>query len=744
MRLECISIKRFRSISLCELPSCGGFNVLIGKNNSGKSNILSSIDNFFSCIGDGQVVKLDPPIGREIDFFCKDTRKPIEIILTFSLTLAERDELLRDIVTEAPQLSHAIDGLDPTLRLQATLAIYPPPSSFAVVGKIALVPVAVESNTSEMKERVLLLINREAGIEIRNRLDTIRNKTRRIEAFNKLASDIDEDDWRRMKEDKQNVPPQVFLRHYVTRSEIGLEFAGTIGTIVKEASNYHDFKQTIESIINSESSEIESAQKQPLKNIIETFAGEQYSTPEYALRLLSRLAEIKVLYLKERREQIGREEAKRLLDLKVRRGGDETLNNIKETVSALLGVKIDAFQGEREPRRGEQIAELDVDDFLVEMNGSGIREALRLLLDVEFDQPTILLVEEPELHLHPALETSMMRYLKRISGKGQVFISTHSTNFLDTAEMENVYLISKLKPDSTQAQLLNFEEAQIYLPKELGIRLSSLFMYDRLVFVEGASDEDIIREWASTLGVNLSQVNVGFIPMGGVRNFTHFATAFTIDFLTRRQVKLWFLMDRDEKNDDEVQRLIGSFGNKAQVVILERRELENYLICPRAILAFIKEKWEVSGVKGSLPTEADIFQTIDEVAEQLKQLAIDKRVAKLTAMPSYPSSDIFKESESTTIVDRISSDIQNRRDELEKFFHKMDSIYEEQKKHVDSVWGSKKLSIIPGDILIDQVCKKYHVRYYKERDSSNLSSLMQKSEIDSQLDTFISQIGTQM
>ena len=47
MKVEAINISNFRSVSSCELGDCSGFNVLIGKNNSGKSNILSAIDAFF-------------------------------------------------------------------------------------------------------------------------------------------------------------------------------------------------------------------------------------------------------------------------------------------------------------------------------------------------------------------------------------------------------------------------------------------------------------------------------------------------------------------------------------------------------------------------------------------------------------------------------------------------------------------------------------------------------------------------
>lgn len=44
MRIRSIKVRRFRSIEKTVLTSCGGLDVLIGKNNAGKSNILSTID----------------------------------------------------------------------------------------------------------------------------------------------------------------------------------------------------------------------------------------------------------------------------------------------------------------------------------------------------------------------------------------------------------------------------------------------------------------------------------------------------------------------------------------------------------------------------------------------------------------------------------------------------------------------------------------------------------------------------
>ena len=83
MKVEAIQIKHFRSVSCCELTLCGGFNVLIGKNNSGKSNILSAINAFFLAVNEGGVICLDPPINQNVDFHHKDLGTPIEDALTF-------------------------------------------------------------------------------------------------------------------------------------------------------------------------------------------------------------------------------------------------------------------------------------------------------------------------------------------------------------------------------------------------------------------------------------------------------------------------------------------------------------------------------------------------------------------------------------------------------------------------------------------------------------------------------------
>ncbi|MCL5996567.1 MAG: AAA family ATPase, partial [Chloroflexi bacterium] len=309
-----------------------------------------------------------------------------------------------------------------------------------------------------------------------------------------------------------------------------------------------------------------------------------------------------------------------------------------------------------------------------------------------FGHPDILLIEEPEIFLHPSLETSMMRYLKRISSNCQVFISTHSTNFLDTGEMNNIYLVSRM--NSTHIQLLDYEEALALIPKELGIRLSSLFMFDRLVFVEGPSDEAVIREWASLLRVNFSQHNVGFVQMGGVRNFTHFAAQATLSFLSKRQVRIWFIIDHDERDNAEIARLKELVGQNAAVKVLEAREIENYLINARAVREFISQKRQMSGnpITNELPSEADINMTIDKSADELRQLAIDKHVVRVLCHPVYPNTkSLFDGAVNTTIAERIVTEIDRLVADLQETKADIQRVYQDHTHRLDSIWPNKKL-----------------------------------------------------
>jgi energy-coupling factor transporter ATP-binding protein EcfA2 len=726
--LQVISLKvrHFRSVQSADLPDCGRFNVLIGKNNSGKSNLLSALNGFFFTIHGGTIVRIEPPFGREIDFFSKDQTSPIEVTISFALSKEEAELLIEEIVSEAPQMRNAAEGIGTSLSITASVTFASRPHR---IGYVSSVVVGSSERVGPLAERRLLEVPIETAVEQANRLIALRGANERIQAYEWALRNIDEDDWRRARAGDPTYArfarPPVQMR----------QFRDQVDDAIRRSESHSEFRSRVESNILTVQDEITSAEEKPLVNKVGTFSGDEQAFPAYARNLIMRLGNVSVLYLRERREPIGRDEAQRLLSYKVSRGGLDVLNSIQETVSTLLGVKIDAFQSSS---AGDSIAEMDVDEFVVEVNGSGVREALRLVLDYEFQRPEILLVEEPEIHLHPALETSMMSYLKKISENSQVFITTHSTNFLDTADMRNTYLVTK--NGSTNVQLLNLDDAEARIPQELGIRLSSLFMFDRLVLVEGPSDEAVLRQIANTLKVDFSQSNVGFVSMGGARNFAHYAADSVISILTKRRVQVFAVIDRDERDDEEIKRLEDGLGERLKLTVLSRREIENYLLSPRAIVQMIALKRESSRSRvAELPSQEQVEELLSAAADDLKGLAVSKRVQKVLCRPIYPPRG--EHADLATFRESIRDELESLLNQLIETQAALDNVSAAQIEEVEAKWESQKFEIVPGSSLLDLVFQKFGVRFRKEQDAGRLASFLSRDEIPADLRSLVSEIG---
>jgi putative ATP-dependent endonuclease of OLD family len=560
------------------------------------------------------------------------------------------------------------------------------------------------------------------------------------ETLNRILRQFDSDDYasskRRGREQLAGPPVDYYFRRFVDNDPT------VIVELVKlfhASDSYESFTKSVRDLIAASQSTIEALSDRPIVSQIRTFTGEEHTVPQYVKQVLGRIHATQILHFRERRMPIGSEEAKRLLSLKVKRGGTDVLARIQSTIDELLGVKVDAFEGPTDTR-GQPTAELDVDQFLIQANGSGIRESLRLILDTEFSNPNMLLVEEPEIHLHPALETSIMSYLREISTERQVFITTHSTNFLDTGNFQNVFLVQK--DVSTKLSPLTLAEAEQKLPAELGIRLSSLFMYDQILFVEGPSDEQILREFAKTLGVNLGQLNTGFIQMNGVRNLGHYAAAEVVAFLTKRRVKLRFIVDADESKSFHFQRLREEFGETAKVHVLKKREIENYLLCPSANIKHLISRRRPAP-REDLPDEQSFRQLLSDVAESLKPLAVWKRILASASRPLYPkkSEADFPDSVSE-MKDRAKLMLESAKSDANALISDLDKLCDDALKAVGDDWSNKKQDIVPGSAILDDIYKKFGFRYDKMRDGIGIASRIKKNEIDIEIRDFIAELST--
>jgi len=96
-------------------------------------------------------------------------------------------------------------------------------------------------------------------------------------------------------------------------------------------------------------------------------------------------------------------------------------------------------------------------------------------------------------------------YLREKSYEMQMFITTHSTEFVDSVSFQNVFLVSRddYKSHDHQGQSKRMRGNQH--PSRAWPSPQHTVMYDKLIFVEGPSDEAVLREFAKKLQIDLTK-----------------------------------------------------------------------------------------------------------------------------------------------------------------------------------------------------------------------------------------------
>ncbi len=103
MKITDIHIKNFKSLKNIELNNLSTINLLIGKNNSGKSNVLQALNVFFNRVdnegwlGDRNLIKKINGISDKDLWFNSDNREAIEIQVNFKVEISEFKNELADI-----------------------------------------------------------------------------------------------------------------------------------------------------------------------------------------------------------------------------------------------------------------------------------------------------------------------------------------------------------------------------------------------------------------------------------------------------------------------------------------------------------------------------------------------------------------------------------------------------------------------------------------------------------------------
>jgi len=158
---------------------------------------------------------------------------------------------------------------------------------------------------------------------------------------------------------------------------------------------------------------------------------------------------------------------------------------------------------------------------------------------------TVLLIEEPEAHLHPQLQVKFIKYLEEITRKlehTQVVITTHSPVLASSINTDNLIHIAQKEEKiiATSLKEINLGESKNYINRWLDVTKSTLLFSKGIILVEGISEAMLIPSLAKIvlarhnkdltgttrmLPNSLEEAGVSIININGI-NFKHFMKLF--------------------------------------------------------------------------------------------------------------------------------------------------------------------------------------------------------------------------
>ncbi len=149
-------------------------------------------------------------------------------------------------------------------------------------------------------------------------------------------------------------------------------------------------------------------------------------------------------------------------------------------------------------------------DFL----GDGVISVIRILAHLYENRGSGLIIDEPELSLHPLAQKRLIKIIAECAEKRQIIISSHSPYFINWEYLKNGAVLNRVaKKDDTTSEIFTIKGCEKYeklikaanwqQPFLMDVVSKELFFQDNVLFLEGQEDVGLLGPYFKNEEINL-------------------------------------------------------------------------------------------------------------------------------------------------------------------------------------------------------------------------------------------------
>lgn len=175
-------------------------------------------------------------------------------------------------------------------------------------------------------------------------------------------------------------------------------------------------------------------------------------------------------------------------------------------------------------------------NFFIKQNGLGYNNILSMATElsnskqIETDDFVLMLLEEPEAHLHPQLLYLLNDFLQE-NNNMQIILTSHSPTLISRFKIDKLIVLQQNEDKINISNLskIKFGEGeQEIIERYLDVTKSQMFFAKGIIFVEGITEALLINEFSKILKRDLDKYAVEIVNINGV-DFEPFAKIFQIE-----------------------------------------------------------------------------------------------------------------------------------------------------------------------------------------------------------------------